>query len=56
MVRLFVAVDLPPEIRERLLAQGAEPRAMTPHQFGEFLGAETAKWRALAKATGIKLE
>ena len=45
-----------PEIRERLLAQGAEPRAMTPHQFGEFLGAETAKWRALAKATGIKLE
>lgn len=45
-----------PEIRDRLLAQGAEPRAMTPHQFGEFLGAETAKWRALAKATGIKLE
>jgi len=45
-----------PEIRDRLLAQGAEPRAMAPHQFAEFLGADTAKWRALAKATGIKLE
>lgn len=45
-----------PEIRDRLLAQGAEPRVMSPHQFAEFLGADTAKWRALAKATGIKLE
>lgn len=45
-----------PEIRERLLAQGAEPRVMTAHQFTEFLGAETAKWRTLAKSTGIKLE
>jgi len=45
-----------PEIRERLLAQGAEPRTMTPHQFAEFLASETVKWRELAKATGIKLE
>lgn len=45
-----------PEIRERLLAQGAEPRTMTPHQFAEFLATETVKWRELAKTTGIKLE
>jgi tripartite-type tricarboxylate transporter receptor subunit TctC len=45
-----------PEIRERLLAQGAEPRVMTPQQFAEFLATETVKWRELAKATGIKAE
>lgn len=45
-----------PDIRERLLAQGAEPRTMTPHQFAEFLATETVKWRELARATGIKAE
>jgi tripartite-type tricarboxylate transporter receptor subunit TctC len=45
-----------PEIRERLTSQGADPRPMTSAQFGEFLKAETAKWVALVKETGIKLE
>ena len=45
-----------PEIRERLLAQGAEPRSMPSRQFAEFLASETVKWRELAKATGIKLD
>ena len=45
-----------PEIRERLLAQGAEPRTMSPQQFNEFLKSETIKWGQLAKETGIKLE
>ena len=45
-----------PEIRERLTSQGADPRPMTAAQFGEFLKAETAKWIALVKETGIKLE
>ena len=45
-----------PEIRERLLAQGAEPRPMTPVQFSLFLRDETSKWAQLAKETGIKLE
>lgn len=45
-----------PEIRERLLAQGAEPRSMSSRQFAEFLASETVKWRELAKATGIKLD
>lgn len=44
------------EIRERLTSQGADPRPMTSAQFGEFLKAETAKWIALVKETGIKLE
>lgn len=45
-----------PEIRDRLMAQGAEPRQMTPVQFAEFLRGDTAKWAQLAKETGIKLE
>lgn len=45
-----------PEIHERLTSQGADPRPMTAAQFGEFLKAETAKWIALVKETGIKLE
>ena len=45
-----------PEIRERLLAQGAEPRTMPSAQFAEFLKNETSKWGQLAKETGIKLE
>ncbi len=45
-----------PEIRERLMAQGAEPRPMTSVQFAEFLRGDTAKWTQLAKETGIKLE
>lgn len=45
-----------PEIRERLTSQGADPRPMTPAQFGDFLKAETTKWIALVKETGIKLD
>ena len=45
-----------PEIHERLTSQGADPRPMTSAQFGDFLKAETAKWIALVKETGIKLE
>ena len=45
-----------PEIHERLTSQGADPRPMTAAQFGDFLKAETAKWIALVKETGIKLE
>ena len=45
-----------PEIRERLMAQGAEPRPMTSLQFADFLRSDTAKWAQLAKETGIKLE
>lgn len=45
-----------PEIRERLISQGADPRPMSAAQFGEFLKAETQKWVALVKETGIKLD
>ena len=45
-----------PEIRDRLIGQGAEPRPMTSAQFAEFLRGDIAKWAQLAKEAGIKLE
>ncbi|MBL8311803.1 MAG: tripartite tricarboxylate transporter substrate binding protein [Burkholderiales bacterium] len=45
-----------PEVRERLVAQGAEPRPMSSSAFADFLKAETVKWTQLVKDTGIKAE
>ena len=44
-----------PEIRDRLMAQRAEPRPTAPAQFAEFLRNDTAKWAQLATETAIKL-
>jgi len=45
-----------PEISDRLMAQGAEPRPMAAAQFSEFLKAETVKWTQLIKEAGIKAD
>mgnify|MGYP000034043848 FL=1 len=45
-----------PEMRERLMSQGAEPRPMPVAQFTDFLKADGAKWAQLAKETGIKID
>ncbi len=45
-----------PEVRERMVAQGAEPRPMRSDAFGEFLRAETTKWAQLVMEAGIKAE
>ena len=45
-----------PEVRQRLVADGAEPVASTPEEFAAFLRAETAKWAKVVKAIGIKPE
>jgi tripartite-type tricarboxylate transporter receptor subunit TctC len=42
------------DVREKLLAQGAEPIIMTPEEMGAFVRAEIAKWGKVAKAAGIK--
>jgi tripartite-type tricarboxylate transporter receptor subunit TctC len=41
-------------IRERLVAVGAEPRAMTPDQLGQFIASEIAKWRKVIAFAAIK--
>jgi tripartite-type tricarboxylate transporter receptor subunit TctC len=45
-----------PDVREKLTAQGAEPRPMRPEQLGEFLRVETVKWAQVVKDAGIKPE
>ena len=45
-----------PEIRQKLLDQGAEPVGNTPEEFGALLREEVAKWREVIKAAGIKAD
>ena len=42
-----------PEIRERLIADGAEPVGSSPEAFRKHLTTEIAKWRKVVKAAGI---
>jgi tripartite-type tricarboxylate transporter receptor subunit TctC len=45
-----------PEMRERLLALGAEPVGGTPEEFSVIIGRDIAKWMPLAKSVGIKVD
>jgi len=43
-----------PEIRSKLVQQGADPVAGTPDEFAAYLRSETAKWSKVVKASGAK--
>ena len=43
------------ELRERILAGGAEPEASTPEQLAERIRAESARWAGLVRTAGLKL-
>jgi tripartite-type tricarboxylate transporter receptor subunit TctC len=43
-----------PEIRDRLLADGAEPVGSAPAEFRQHLHAEVAKWAKVTRSAGIK--
>lgn len=45
-----------PEVRERLVAQGAEVRTMTPAEFGGFFEQERKRWAAVVAEGGVKPE
>lgn len=45
-----------PEMRKRLIDQGAEPVGNTPEQFAQQIRADTAWWAALVKSTGTSLD
>ena len=45
-----------PEVRERLISQGAEPVGNTPEQFGEYIKAELLKWSKVVKVSGAKVD
>jgi len=45
-----------PEIRERLLASGAEPMGNTPEEFGAFMKSEAVKWARVIKDANIRAD
>lgn len=45
-----------PDVRQRLLNDGAEPVGSSPEEFTNYLRAETAKWAKVVQAAGIKPE
>jgi tripartite-type tricarboxylate transporter receptor subunit TctC len=44
------------EIRERVLAAGAEASPSTPEEFGALIRAEIVKWSEVVKASGAKVD
>jgi len=45
-----------PVLKERLLAQGANPSGMPPQRFAQYIDAETKKWSQVVKASGAKVD
>lgn len=45
-----------PDMRERLLAMGAEPVGGTPAEFKAVIDRDIAKWKPLAQKVGIKID
>jgi len=45
-----------PDMRERLLAQGADPAPTTPAEFAAFIRSEIAKYAKIVKASGAKVD
>ena len=45
-----------PEMRERLIGQGADPQPGTPEAFAAFMQDEMAKWAPVVKRAGVKLD
>lgn len=45
-----------PDVRERLLTQGAEPVGNSPGEFGQMMRFEMKKWGDLIRSAGIRVE
>jgi len=45
-----------PDVTDRFLKQGVEPRPGTPEQFGELVKSEVGRWAKVIKDAGIKSE
>lgn len=45
-----------PEVKASILAQGAEPRPITPEAFATLVKFDHAKWKGIVAASGAKLE
>jgi tripartite-type tricarboxylate transporter receptor subunit TctC len=45
-----------PDVKEKLIALGAEPVGDTPEQFGAYVKTEVAKWSDVVKKSGAKVD
>lgn len=45
-----------PEMRDRLIAQGAEPAPTSPAEFAQFVAGELVRYARIVKASGAKVE
>ncbi len=45
-----------PDIRNRMVTQGADPAFMGSEEFGQFLASEMPRWAAAVKASGARLD
>ena len=45
-----------PEVRERLVSQGAEVYTMTPAEFGSFLRSDMEKWARVIREADIRVQ
>jgi tripartite-type tricarboxylate transporter receptor subunit TctC len=45
-----------PEVREKLLAQGAEPIGSSPEEFRAYIRAEIDKWGKVVRASGLRID
>jgi tripartite-type tricarboxylate transporter receptor subunit TctC len=45
-----------PDVRQKLLAGGAEPATSTPEEFGRLIRAESEKWARVVKTAGVKVD
>jgi tripartite-type tricarboxylate transporter receptor subunit TctC len=52
----FVQIVRAPDMRERLLADGAEPVGNTPAQFEAYLKTELARWTRIIKEVGTRID
>ena len=52
----FKLVMTNPDIRNRMVAQGADLAFMGSDEFAQFLASETPRWAQAVKASGAKLD
>jgi tripartite-type tricarboxylate transporter receptor subunit TctC len=50
------AITQSADMVEKFTSLGAIPRALGPKEFGAFLAKEDARWGAIVKASGVKIE
>jgi tripartite-type tricarboxylate transporter receptor subunit TctC len=52
----FRQVLTSPEVRDRMVSQGADPAFLGSEDFGKFLVAETPRWEKAVKASGARMD